>query len=181
VVFNVEFLMEKRIFGLLKLFSPGRVIRLSAFQIIYTDILPLPLQKPELINMSVKIDDSRPLKKMFSVVPPRYDRLNRILTLGADESWRRQAVKQILNNNPAFLDLCCGTGDLVLHVQKRASEQIELKALDFSEPMLELARKKATEKNRGEVEFIYGDAAEMPFPTITSIPLELLLLSATSP
>ena len=115
--------------------------------------------------MTVKIDESRPLKKMFSVVPPRYDRLNRILTLGADEGWRRQAVQQILKNKPErFLDLCCGTGDLVLHVQKHAPEYAALKALDFSEPMLELARKKAVEKEVEGVEFIYGDAAEMPFP-----------------
>ncbi len=101
---------------------------------------------------------------MFSVVPPSYDRLNRILTLGADEGWRRQAVRQCLKNNPAsMLDLCCGTGDLSLRMKKQGGDQVEVKALDFSAPMLELARQKAGKRAIRDVEFILGDVADLPF------------------
>ena len=54
----------------------------------------------------------RPLHSMFSSVPPRYDTLNRLFTLGLDERWRDLAAREILRPNPnRVLDLACGTGD----------------------------------------------------------------------
>jgi demethylmenaquinone methyltransferase/2-methoxy-6-polyprenyl-1,4-benzoquinol methylase len=103
----------------------------------------------------------RPLKRMFDAVPRRYDLLNRILTLRFDEAWRALAARRIFENSPArVLDLCCGTGDLINHMARRAPSGVALSALDFSPGMLELARKKLAGR---EVEFIEGDAAAMPF------------------
>ena len=114
--------------------------------------------------MSIIAEESRPLKKMFTSVPPSYDRLNRILTLGADESWRRKAVDQCLANEPVrMLDLCCGTGDLVVRMKRNAPATTQVMALDFSQPMLELARQKAIRKQAEGIEFIHGDVADMPF------------------
>jgi demethylmenaquinone methyltransferase / 2-methoxy-6-polyprenyl-1,4-benzoquinol methylase len=109
--------------------------------------------------------EKRPLHKMFTSVPPSYDILNRVLTFGQDESWRKKAASLCVANNPqTILDLCCGTGDLTIHLKKKAAPGTEIKALDFSPPMLELAKKKATNHNMNEIEFIQGDAAAMPFP-----------------
>jgi demethylmenaquinone methyltransferase / 2-methoxy-6-polyprenyl-1,4-benzoquinol methylase len=114
--------------------------------------------------MTISQEQSRPLKKMFSVVPPSYDILNRILTLGADAGWRKSATRQILRNNPSqVLDLCCGTGDLLLEVKKKAGKDVTIKALDFSAPMLDIAKKKLSRKGMNAVELILGDAANMPF------------------
>ncbi len=107
---------------------------------------------------------ARPLQKMFLAVPPSYDFLNRLLTLRMDEYWRRRAARLILKGNPSkVLDLCTGTGDLALHLQKIAGDQTTVKALDYSSPMLEIARKKSQKRKLDEIEFIQGDAAEMPF------------------
>lgn len=106
----------------------------------------------------------RPLQKMFSEVPQRYDLLNRIITLGMDERWRKFAAKECLSGNPqTALDLCTGTGDLVLRMARYTNGRTNLLALDYSEPMLEVAREKAGKKGFDRIEFIYGDAAEMSF------------------
>jgi demethylmenaquinone methyltransferase / 2-methoxy-6-polyprenyl-1,4-benzoquinol methylase len=107
----------------------------------------------------------RPLKRMFDAVPKRYDRLNRLLTLRLDERWRRRAARRCLENNPArVLDLCCGTGDLALHLARLAAGQVEIVGLDYSADMLELACKKAALSDSGQtVRFIEGDAASMEF------------------
>ncbi len=106
----------------------------------------------------------RPLQKMFMSVPPKYDLLNRVLTLRFDESWRKKATKQLLSNNPKrLLDLCTGTGDLALRLHKNAEPGTEVYALDFSQPMLELAREKAARREVKDVDFRFGDAADMPY------------------
>jgi len=106
----------------------------------------------------------RPLQKMFMSVPPKYDLLNRVLTLRFDETWRKKATKVLLSNKPKrLLDLCTGTGDLALRLHKNARPGTEVFALDFSQPMLELAREKAARRNVSAVDFRFGDAAEMPY------------------
>jgi len=97
-------------------------------------------------------------------VPPKYDLLNRILTLRFDENWRKKATRQLLSNNPKrLLDLCTGTGDLALRLRKNAGPDAEIFALDFSQPMLELARVKAAKRKVKDVDFRFGDAADMPY------------------
>ncbi len=108
---------------------------------------------------------ARPLHDMFAAVPARYDLLNRVLTWGFDERWRRQVAHECLDGCPGpVLDLCCGTGDLALHMVK-LSEGRMVVGLDFCEPMLEIAREKALARglNR-EVSFVNGNAASLPFP-----------------
>lgn len=98
------------------------------------------------------------------LVPPKYDLLNRVLTLRFDEYWRKKATKQLLSTQPKrLLDLCTGTGDLALRLKMKSNPGTEIFALDFSEPMLELARQKAIKRNIRGVDFRYGDAASMPF------------------
>lgn len=102
---------------------------------------------------------------MFKSVPPSYDILNRILTMGFDQLWRKKAACVCLENRPAImLDLCCGTGDLVIQLGHKASSGTKLKTLDYSMPMLDLARKKALKSGLKSIDFLHGDAASMPFP-----------------
>lgn len=106
----------------------------------------------------------RPLQRMFSEVPERYDLLNRIITWRLDERWRRLAVRECLDGDPGnALDLCTGTGDLVLRMARSTNGKTSLHALDYSEPMLKVARRKAGRKGLDDIRFIHGDAADMPF------------------
>jgi demethylmenaquinone methyltransferase/2-methoxy-6-polyprenyl-1,4-benzoquinol methylase len=103
---------------------------------------------------------------MFNAVPPRYDLVNRIITLGLDKRWRRLASQTCLENKPqAILDLGCGTGDLTINIARMAVKDTEIVGLDFSQPMLEKAQKKAAKAGVVElVRFIHGDAIDLPFP-----------------
>ncbi len=115
---------------------------------------PSHYQKPE------------PLHGMFTAVPPRYDLVNRIITLGLDERWRRLAAAACLDEKPQqVLDLGCGTGDLAINIARMAEEHVEITGLDYSQPMLEMARQKAIRAGvGGKVKFIHGEATQISFP-----------------
>jgi len=107
---------------------------------------------------------SKPLHIMFTAVPPRYDLINRIITLGMDRGWRNAAARACLVSQPKrILDLACGTGDLIVTIAGMTQDKLELVGLDYSEPMLEIARSKAKQLTESKITFIYGDASNLPF------------------
>jgi len=108
----------------------------------------------------------KPLQRIFTAIPPRYDLINSIMTLGMDRGWRRGAIRECLRSNPGkVLDLCCGTGDLLAGLVRRAGGDVEFVGIDYSPPMLEIASKKlAPLAGAGKVSLVCGDAAAMPFP-----------------
>jgi demethylmenaquinone methyltransferase/2-methoxy-6-polyprenyl-1,4-benzoquinol methylase len=107
----------------------------------------------------------KPLLAMFNTVPKRYDLVNRVLTLGFDERWRRRTAKLCLDTRPArVMDICCGTGDMALHLAQLATSDVEITGVDFSEPMLEVAKYKAAARGlEHKVTFSTGDAASLAF------------------
>jgi demethylmenaquinone methyltransferase/2-methoxy-6-polyprenyl-1,4-benzoquinol methylase len=107
-----------------------------------------------------------PLHGMFTAVPPRYDIVNRVVTLGLDARWRRLAALTCLRDGPGrVLDLGCGTGDLAISIARFARKAVAVTGLDFSLPMLRLARRKASLAGVVDrVEFIIGGADSLPFP-----------------
>lgn len=110
------------------------------------------------------IERSRPLQKMFMSVPPSYDFLNRLLTFRLDECWRKKAANALLRSRPLkLLDLCTGTGDLAIRLARDAPAATAVTAVDFSRPMLAVARKKALHLQQRAPEFVFGDIAALPF------------------
>jgi demethylmenaquinone methyltransferase/2-methoxy-6-polyprenyl-1,4-benzoquinol methylase len=107
-----------------------------------------------------------PLHGMFTAVPPRYDLVNRIVTLGLDRRWRRRAASACLTGNPQrILDLGCGTGDLAINIARLAPKDVVIIALDYSPPMLARARRKAFQAGVSDsIDFIHGEAVHLPFP-----------------
>jgi demethylmenaquinone methyltransferase/2-methoxy-6-polyprenyl-1,4-benzoquinol methylase len=81
---------------------------------------------------------------MFGRIAPRYDLLNHLLSFNLDKRWRARTVArvaEILDRPDAqALDLCCGTGDVLLALERRANRP--LLASDFCHPMLVEARRK---------------------------------------
>ncbi len=97
---------------------------------------------------------------MFTEISPRYDLLNRILSLGLDGGWRRTAVRFA---RPAgatgVLDLACGTGDLSLAFANAEGFAGQVQGIDFSGAMIERARAKAASRKLDDrVRFREGDA-----------------------
>jgi demethylmenaquinone methyltransferase/2-methoxy-6-polyprenyl-1,4-benzoquinol methylase len=107
----------------------------------------------------------RPLYHIFTAVPPSYDLINRLFTWRLDERWRKKAAGFCFENQPKkVMDLCTGTGDLAIRFAKMTENGAEIIGYDYSQPMLDIAAKKALKKGRHEILFIRGDAAEMPYP-----------------
>lgn len=84
------------------------------------------------------------VRGMFGNIAPRYDLLNHLLSLNIDRYWRARTVKQVSEvlRRPGarVLDLCCGTGDLMLALQKRSGAVVY--GSDFCHPMLVAAHHK---------------------------------------
>ena len=104
------------------------------------------------------------VRSMFNIVSPRYDLLNRLLSLGLDGSWRRRAVREMrLGPADHVLDVACGTGDLALEAA-RTPGLGRVVGVDFATGMLEIARgKTARPEPGGQVLFATGAAESLPF------------------
>jgi demethylmenaquinone methyltransferase/2-methoxy-6-polyprenyl-1,4-benzoquinol methylase len=100
--------------------------------------------------------DPDTVRRMFDRIVPVYDVMNRVMTLGLDQRWRRMAAAAAVRPGDRVLDACCGTGDFAI-ADARAGGVVT--ALDFSEAMLGRAREKAP-----EIDWVLGDALAMPFP-----------------
>lgn len=101
------------------------------------------------------------IREMFDHIAPRYDLLNRLLSLRQDVRWRRVVVKQVMVHKPArVLDVATGTGDLALALCRAGVPEVT--GLDISRGMLERARARASESGCNAL-FVQGSALEMPF------------------
>lgn len=97
---------------------------------------------------------------MFDSIAPWYDFLNHFLSLGIDRRWRAFTARQLINADTIdgdVLDVCCGTGDLTLALQRRQPQR-SYYGIDFSEAMIERAKRKT-----GTLIFSTGDALHLPF------------------
>lgn len=101
---------------------------------------------------------------MFDSIAKRYDLLNRLISLGIDQSWRRKTVRELkLGSNSRVLDLATGTADLALLIAKMHSDT-RVTGLDPSVEMMAVGRRKiAAKKLTKRVELIEGDAQQLPF------------------
>jgi demethylmenaquinone methyltransferase/2-methoxy-6-polyprenyl-1,4-benzoquinol methylase len=100
---------------------------------------------------------------MFDRVAGHYDLMNTLMSAGLHHRWRARAADRArLRPGEHALDVCCGTGDLALELKRRVGAAGEVIGLDFSEPMLELAREKSR-RLQMDVEYRNGNALELPF------------------
>ena len=95
------------------------------------------------------------VRRMFDRIAPVYDAMNRAMTAGLDQRWRAETARAVVSPGDRVLDSCCGTGDLAIACLRAGGR---VTALDFSERMLERARKKSD-----EIEWVEGDALALPF------------------
>ena len=101
---------------------------------------------------------------MFAGISGRYDLANHLLSGGVDLYWRYHLVRAVCLHNPtAAADLATGSGDVAFALRKKLPETCPIHALDFCEPMLEVARHKQQKRNLpGSLDFKFGDCLDLP-------------------
>ncbi len=102
--------------------------------------------------------------EMFDNISPRYDFLNRFLSLGIDVWWRKQAIKQLKLKDPSvILDVATGTADLAIQALKLNPEKVI--GVDISEGMLSIGRQKIKKLGvEQQIELQNGDSENLNFP-----------------
>jgi demethylmenaquinone methyltransferase/2-methoxy-6-polyprenyl-1,4-benzoquinol methylase len=109
---------------------------------------------------------------IFAEVPKTYERVNRVLTLGLDVLWRNKAAKMAASGGGTkWLDVCTGTGEMAISLKGLAGEGVEVSAVDFSDPMLSVAKAK---KDAEGIIFYNASVDNLPFPDDT---FDLLTIS----
>lgn len=105
------------------------------------------------------------VREMFDSIAPRYDLLNRLLSLRRDVVWRKKLVSAMaLPENGRVLDVACGTGDVAIEICSQKGPRVKVIGLDFSPGMLHLAQEKLRRKPTNQaVSLLAGDALAMPF------------------
>jgi demethylmenaquinone methyltransferase/2-methoxy-6-polyprenyl-1,4-benzoquinol methylase len=96
------------------------------------------------------------VRAMFDRIAPVYDVMNRVMTAGLDGRWRRLAAAAVVHPGDRVLDAACGTGDLAVADRKAGAGKVS--GLDFSERMLERARRKDA-----SIDWVQGDMLALPF------------------
>ena len=103
------------------------------------------------------------VRGMFDRIAGVYDLMNSAMTAGLHHQWRERAVDRAeVGPGSDALDICCGTGDLAIALRRRIGPDGRVVGSDFSEPMLELARRKSGEEGL-PVEFGWADALDLPY------------------
>ena len=106
---------------------------------------------------------------LFAAIAPRYDLINDLQSFGLHRAWKRRLLR-LARPQPGerALDLCCGTGDVAFALARAGAETT---GLDFSEPMLAVARRRAGSAAPPSAvrppEFHQGDALHTPFADAT--------------
>jgi demethylmenaquinone methyltransferase / 2-methoxy-6-polyprenyl-1,4-benzoquinol methylase len=95
------------------------------------------------------------VRAMFDRISPVYDLMNRAMTAGLDRRWRRLTAEAVVRPGDRVLDACCGTGDLAIAARHAGGD---VTGVDFSEAMLERARRKSA-----AIAWVRGDVLALPF------------------
>lgn len=100
------------------------------------------------------------VRAMFDRIAQVYDLMNAVMTAGLHHRWRTRAADlAMLGPGGRALDVACGTGDLAVELVRRVGPSGQVVGSDFSEPMLERARRKSA-----EVRWEWANALELPYP-----------------
>ena len=102
--------------------------------------------------------------QMFDNISKEYDNLNRVISFGIDQKWRKKVVAIVNEINPEnILDIATGTGDLAIMFAENTNAN-KIVGLDISEGMLNIGKQKVAGKNLQErVEMVVGDSEKLPF------------------
>jgi len=101
------------------------------------------------------------VKILFNNLAKNYDFFNHVISLGMQSRVKKNCLKLLkISNGFKILDICTGTGDLALYLNK-INPNTNVVGIDFSDKMLQEANKK--KKNNKNIQFLIADGRELPF------------------
>ncbi len=105
------------------------------------------------------------IEKMFDKIAPKYDLLNRVLSLGIDVSWRKRAISYLQSGQPKeMLDVATGTADVAIMAAKILKPS-RIIGIDIANQMLDIGRKKILKAGlEGTITLETGDSENLQFP-----------------
>lgn len=110
--------------------------------------------------------DSAKIRSMFDSIAGDYDKLNHLFSLGIDKSWRRRALKWIVEpgRRQDILDVACGTGDFSIAIAEKAAPDTVVTGMDLSEGMLAVMSDKVRKSGFADrIVMTQGNCEHMPF------------------
>lgn len=112
---------------------------------------------PASLGLPSHADKAAVVEAMFDRIAPRYDLLNRLLTLRLDQRWRSALIRHAaVGPHDVVVDLGCGTGDLCALAASAGARVI---GIDFAAGMLAAARRRGV-----RAPLVRADAARLPLP-----------------
>jgi len=101
---------------------------------------------------------------VFEKIYDNYDSMNSIISFKRHVAWRKDVLKRMnVKEDSHILDVCTGTGDWAIALTKVLGESGKVIGLDFSENMLKVAQDKQQQHQLEQLEFMHGNAMELPF------------------
>ena len=108
------------------------------------------------------MEEKQHIGQLFDRIAGTYDRLNHLLSLDIDKYWRRKTVCG-MESAEHVLDVAIGTADLAIEMLRQGKAK-RVTGLDLSVEMMEIGKGKTEKlKQTGRIDFVYGNAQEMPF------------------
>ncbi|SER13382.1 demethylmenaquinone methyltransferase / 2-methoxy-6-polyprenyl-1,4-benzoquinol methylase [Gracilibacillus ureilyticus] len=102
--------------------------------------------------------------QVFEKIYSNYDTMNSIISFQKHKTWRKDVMKRMnVQEGMRALDVCCGTGDWSFALSEQVGKTGEVIGLDFSENMLSVAKERNKTFDYNNLQFIQGNAMELPF------------------
>ena len=105
---------------------------------------------------------------MFDNISPKYDFLNRFLSFGIDQYWRKKLISKLDSSRPIHvLDVATGTADVAIQVAKKYPKAT-VTGIDLSNKMIGIGKKKVEKQGlQDRIDLQQGDCESLPFPDST--------------
>lgn len=109
------------------------------------------------------LDKKKQVEHMFDNISENYDGLNRVISFGIDQKWRKKLIDKVKATQPKYiLDVATGTGDLAVALADSDAEKII--GLDLSAGMLQVGKNKIHKKNLDHrIEMVQADSEHLPY------------------
>ncbi len=114
-------------------------------------------------------DRGEKIQQMFGAIAPRYDFLNRLLSLGIDRRWRTKAVQLLkYREGSRILDVATGTGDVALEIALRTPQSVKITGADFCKEMVDLGVEKVVASPYADrIDLMVAPCEDLPFANDT--------------